>query len=41
MNGVPLNMVQKWMVPALLSTTAIYINAVGREEQDIATRMWG
>lgn len=40
-HGVPLHMVQKWMGHAQLSTTAIYANAVGREEQDIAARMWG
>ena len=40
-NGVPLHMVQKWMGHAQLSTTAIYADAVGREEQDIAARMWG
>ena len=39
-NGVPLNMVQKWMGHAQLSTTAIYADAVGKEEQDIAARMW-
>ena len=40
-NGIPLHMVQKWMGHAQLSTTAIYADAVGREEQDIAARMWG
>lgn len=40
-NAVPLQMVQKWMGHAQLSTTAIYADAVGREEQDIAARMWG
>ena len=39
--GVPLNMVQKWMGHADISTTAIYGNAVGEEEQAIAARMWG
>jgi len=39
-NGIPLSMVQKWMGHAQLSTTAIYADAVGREEQDIAARMW-
>ena len=38
--GVPLNMVQKWMGHADISTTAIYGNAVGEEEQAIAARMW-
>ena len=40
-NGVPLNMLQKWMGHAQLSTTAIYADAIGKEEQDIAARMWG
>lgn len=38
--GVALNMVQKWLGHAQLSTTAIYANAVGEEEQHIAARMW-
>lgn len=38
--GIPLNMVQKWLGHAQLSTTAIYANAVGAEEQNIAARMW-
>ena len=40
-NGIPLNMLQKWRGHAQLSTTAIYADAVGKEEQDIAARMWG
>ncbi|ETX11199.1 integrase [Roseivivax halodurans JCM 10272] len=40
-NGVPLNMLQKWMGHAQLSTTAIYADATGKEEQNIAARMWG
>lgn len=39
--GIPLNMVQKWLGHAQLSTTAIYADAVGAEEQAIAERMWG
>lgn len=38
--SVPLNMLSKWMGHAALSTTAIYTNASGREEQEIAERMW-
>jgi integrase/recombinase XerD len=38
--GIPLNLVQKWLGHAQLSTTAVYANAVGAEEQDIARRMW-
>jgi integrase/recombinase XerD len=38
--GIPLNLVQKWLGHAQLSTTAVYANAVGDEEKDIARRMW-
>jgi integrase len=38
--GIPLNLVQKWLGHAQLSTTAVYANAVGAEEKDIASRMW-
>jgi len=38
--GVPLHMLSKWLGHAQLSTTVIYADAVGREEQDIAARMW-
>jgi integrase len=37
---VPLNMVQKWMGHARLSTTAIYADASGDEEADLAARFW-
>jgi integrase len=40
MSEVPLNMVQKWLGHSRLETTAIYTNAVGPEEQQIAKRMW-
>lgn len=39
--GIPLNLVQKWLGHAQLTTTAIYADAVGAEEKDIAQRMWG
>jgi integrase/recombinase XerD len=39
--GIPLNLVQKWLGHAQLTTTAIYADAVGTEEKDIARRMWG
>lgn len=39
-NGVQLNMLKKWMGHASIETTAIYADAVGKEEQDIAARMW-
>ena len=38
--GIALNMVQKWRGHAQLTTTAIYADAVGKEEQSIAARMW-
>ena len=38
--GVPLNLVQKLLGHAQLSTTAIYADAVGEEEHAIAARMW-
>jgi len=39
-SGVPLNMVQKWLGHADLSTTVIYANAVGEEEVSIASKLW-
>jgi integrase len=38
--SIPLNLVQRWMGHAQLATTAIYAEAVGQEERDIAARMW-
>jgi integrase/recombinase XerD len=38
--GITLNMVQKRLGHAQLTTTAISANAVGEEEQRIAARMW-
>jgi len=37
---VPLNMTQRWLGHAQLSTTSIYLDAVGAEEKEIAARMW-
>ena len=37
---IPLNLVQKWLGHAQLQTTAIYANAVGEEERNIAETMW-
>ncbi len=37
---IPLNLVQKWLGHAQLQTTAIYANAVGEEERNIAEAMW-
>ena len=39
-SGVPLNMLSKWMGHASLEVTAIYANATGSEEREIAERMW-
>ena len=39
-SGIPLNLVQKWLGHAQLSTTAIYADAVGAEEKSIASHMW-
>jgi integrase len=39
-SGVPLNLVQRWMGHARMETTAIYLNAIGNEEREIAARMW-
>ncbi len=38
--GVPLNFVQRWLGHASMSTTAIYLQAVGPDERLIASRMW-
>jgi integrase/recombinase XerD len=40
-SGVQLNMLQKWMGHAAMETTAIYANATGPEELEVAGRMWG
>jgi len=37
---VPLNLVQKWLGHARMTTTAIYAEAVGAEERKIASRLW-
>lgn len=38
--SVTLNMLQKWMGHADMTTTAIYADACGAEEREIAERMW-
>ena len=38
--GVPLNLVQKWLGHARMETTAIYLQATGPEEREVAQRMW-
>lgn len=36
----PLNMAQKWLGHAQITTTAIYADAIGEEERELASRMW-
>lgn len=38
--GIQLNLLQKWMGHAQMSTTAIYANVIGVEEWSVAARMW-
>ncbi|HEY2068082.1 MAG TPA: site-specific integrase [Rhizomicrobium sp.] len=38
---VPLNIIQRWLGHARLETTAIYMNALGVEERNLARRVWG
>lgn len=38
--GVPLNLTQRWLGHSSVAVTAIYCNATGPEEQEIARRMW-
>jgi integrase len=37
---IPLNIVQRWLGHSRIETTAIYANAVGKEERALAERMW-
>ena len=38
--GIQLNMVQRWLGHADIKTTAIYSEAVGKEERNVAQRLW-
>ena len=38
--GIPLNLVQRWLGHARLETTAIYADALGAEERQLARKMW-
>jgi integrase len=38
--GVPLNLAQRWLGHARISTTAIYAAATGPEERQMASRYW-
>ncbi len=40
LNGVPLNMLQRWKGHARIETTAIYATAIGEEERALARRTW-
>jgi integrase/recombinase XerD len=37
---IPLNIVQRWLGHSRIETTAIYVNVVGREERNLARRVW-
>lgn len=39
-SGVPLNIVQRWLGHASMTTTAIYASATGPEERRLADLMW-
>lgn len=38
--GIPITLVQRWLGHASVETTAIYLQAMGTEEREIAARMW-
>lgn len=40
LKGIPLPTLQKWMGHAKLDTTGIYLQIVGAEERELATRLW-
>ena len=37
---IPLNLISKWLGHSSVITTAIYANATGQEERNIAARLW-
>jgi integrase/recombinase XerD len=39
-HSIPTNLIQRWMGHASPTTTAIYLDAVGMEERQFASRMW-
>ncbi len=39
-SGVPLNIIQRWLGHARISTTAIYADALGPEERALAEKFW-
>ncbi|MBA7492833.1 Tyrosine recombinase XerD [subsurface metagenome] len=40
LKGIPLPTVQKWMGHASMNTTAIYLQVTGKEERDLAGKLW-
>ena len=40
LKGIPVTLLRKWMGHAMLENTAIYVDAVGAQQQEIAARMW-
>lgn len=40
MHDIALDRMQKWLGHTDINTTAIYTNIVGKEERDLAARMW-
>ena len=41
MQGIPLPTLQKWLGHASIETTAIYTQIIGKEERELASRLWG
>lgn len=39
-NNIPLNVIKNWLGHSNISTTAIYLNVIGKEERQFAKRMW-
>ena len=39
-SGALLDLAQRWLGHASMTTTAIYLDALGEEEREIAARMW-
>ncbi|WP_411845724.1 tyrosine-type recombinase/integrase [Roseibacillus persicicus] len=39
-NNVPVSLIMSWLGHASIETTIIYLNAVGKEEQNFAKRTW-
>ena len=39
-NAIPITLCQKWMGHANIKTTAIYYQIVGKEEIELAARLW-